>query len=137
MTNPNPKRSTIPATPQQPLSLYRLVPIAEADDPRWDMATCQGEAIVRAYSPADARLVAAEAEDDYLDVKAAPGDGNSTTSASAFRDDKLYTVIDEPAGSHPANGAREVVEGKIKPDVITPTAQQSNAPNSTIRSWQK
>ena len=104
MTDPNPKRSTIPASPPQGLSLYRLVPIAAANDPRWDMATYQGEVVVRAYSAADARIVAADAEIDYRDVPAAPGDGNTTDMASAFRDDKLYTVVDEPPGEHPPRG---------------------------------
>lgn len=119
MTDPNPKRSTVPSEPQGALALYRLVPIALANDPRWDLATNQGEVVVRAYSPADARLVAAEAEIDFMDVDAMPGHGNSTRMASAFRDDKLYTVLDEPGGEIPSEGAREVVAGAIDRDVIT------------------
>ncbi len=126
MTNPNPKRSTIPADPPQTLSLYRLVPIAAANDPRWDMATYQGEAVVRAYSPADARLVAADAEADFRDVPAAPGDGKTTDMASAFRDDKLYTVVDEEPGETPADGPRAVVSGDILRDVIAAKVDREN-----------
>lgn len=119
MTDPNPKRSTIPAHPRQRLALYRLVPIAAANDPNWDHASNQGEVVVRAYSSGDARIVAEEAELDFLDTKAAPGDGNSTKMASAFRDNKLYTVVDEPEGAATADGPRGVVSGLLKRDVIT------------------
>lgn len=124
MTNPNPKRSTIPANPPQGLSLYRLVPIAAANDPRWDMATYQGEVVVRAYSAADARIVAADAEVDYRDLQAAPGDGTTTDMASAFRDDKLYTVVDEEPGENAAEGPREIVAGEIRRDVIMPKTER-------------
>ncbi len=120
MTNPNPKRSTIPADPPRGCALYRLVPIAAANDPRWDMATFQGEVVVRAYSAADARIVAADAETDFRDVPAAPGDGTTTDMASAFRDDKLYTVVDEPPGEYALEGPREVVDGRVRRDVIMP-----------------
>lgn len=123
MTDPNPKRSTIPADPPQGLSLYRLLPIAAGNDPRWDMATFQGEVVVRARSAADARLVAADAEADFREVQAAPGDGKTTGMASAFRNDKLYTVVDEEPGAHPAQGPREVVAGEIRRDVIMPKRQ--------------
>lgn len=127
MTDPNPKRSTIPAAGTGALRLYRLVPIAQENDPRWDMASYQGEVVVRAFSPADARVVAAEAEVDYLDVPAAPGHGNSTRMASAFRDDKLYTAIDEPPGEYPEEGERMVVSGVITRDVITPVGRHEGS----------
>lgn len=126
MTNPNPKRSTIPAEPQRGLNLYRLIPIALDNDPRWDMATNQGEVVVRAYSPADARVVAEEAEIDFMDVDALPGHGNSTKMASAFRDDKLYTVVDEPPGQYSREGPREVVLGMIERAVITPASDDKS-----------
>jgi len=122
MTDPNPKRSTIPADPQTGLHLFRLVPIALDNDPRWDIATNQGEVVVRAYTAADARIVAAEAEIDFLDVDAMPGHGTTTKMASAFRDDKLYTVVDETSGAFPQEGPREVVSGVIDRAVITPVS---------------
>lgn len=75
------------------LKIYRLMPSARPDDPRWDNAPNHGEIRVRALSPADARIVAADAEVDFLDIDAKPGDGTTTDFASAFRDDKLYHVV--------------------------------------------
>ena len=74
------------------LKIYRLEPNTRADDPRWDNAPNHGIIRVRAFSAADARVVAAQAEVDFLDINAKPGDGTTTDFASAFRDDKLYHV---------------------------------------------
>tara|TARA_R110002020_G_scaffold109430_10_gene253073 strand:+ start:1004 stop:1357 length:354 start_codon:yes stop_codon:yes gene_type:complete len=92
------------------LKLYRLTPSAQPDDPRWDNAPNHGEILVRALSPADARIVAAQSEVDFLDIGAKPGDGTTTDFASAFRDDKLYHVAleSEDAGT----GERGIVSGK-------------------------
>lgn len=108
------------ADPAQ-LKLYRLVPIAPPGDSNWDLAPNQGEVVVRARSSGDARVVAAEAELDYLDIDALPGDGNSTTSASAFRNERLYTVVDETNPAYPVEGPRGVVAGKVRVDNIRPT----------------
>ena len=89
------------------LKLYRLVPSAQPDDPRWDNAPGHGEILVLALSPADARVVAAQAEVDFLDIGAKPGDGTTTDFASAFRDDKLYHVQLESDDA--GNGRRGVV----------------------------
>ncbi|MGJ7041003.1 hypothetical protein J2Y63_004275 [Shinella sp. BE166] len=106
--------------PEQ-LKLYRLIPIASATDTNWDLAPNQGEVVVRARSSGDARVVAAEAELDYLEIDALPADGNSTTSSSAFRNEKLYTVVDETDPAYPLDGAREVVAGTVRVDNIRPT----------------
>lgn len=100
------------------LNVYRLVPDAAASDPNWDLAGPAGDVVVRAHSPADARIVAAEAETDFLDVPAKPGDGVSTSFASVFRDDKLYTVVEDTAGKHPREGPRGVIEGLARRDAI-------------------
>ncbi|OLP59486.1 hypothetical protein BJF93_11525 [Xaviernesmea oryzae] len=105
-----------------PLHIYRLVPIAAPDDPRWDNAPSHGEILVRAASPADARIVAAEAELDFLEVDAMPAEGTSTRMASAFRSEKLYTVIE--AGSEygfTETGERGVIDGLVRVDTIHPT----------------
>lgn len=115
MANAGPKPSDRDG---ETLNLYRLLPLAEPNDPRWDMATFQGEVLVRARSPADARLVAAEAETDFRDVPALPGDGNSTDMASAFRDDKLYTVREADEPDVPRRGKREIVSGTVRRHVI-------------------
>ena len=103
------------------LKLYRLVPIASPTDTNWHLAPNQGEVVVRARSSGDARVVAAEAELDYLEIDALPGDGNSTTSSSAFRNEKLYTVVDEVDPAYPIEGPRGVVAGTVRVDNIRPS----------------
>lgn len=103
------------------LKLYRLVPIAAPSDPNWDNAQSQGEVVVRARSSGDARVVAAEAELDFTEIDALPGDGNSTTSSSAFRNEKLYTVVDETNSAYSIDGPRGVVDGTVRVDNIRPT----------------
>lgn len=103
------------------LKLFRLVPIASGADTNWDIAPNHGEVVVRARSSGDARVVAAEAELDYMEIDALPGDGNSTTSSSAFRNEKLYTVVDERNRSYSVDGPREVVAGTVRVDNIRPT----------------
>ncbi|OLP57275.1 hypothetical protein BJF92_06410 [Rhizobium rhizosphaerae] len=108
--------------PDRPLYLYRLVPTAAPDYPRWDNAPSHGEVLVRAHSPADARITAAEAELDFTEIDAKPAEGTDTRMASAFRDEKLYTVIEagEECG-FAAAGARGVVQGLVRVDTIKPT----------------
>jgi hypothetical protein len=104
------------------LKLYRLVPVAHANDPNWDSAENQGEIIVRAFSPADARITAAEAELDFTEIDAAPAEGNSTRDASAFRNERLYAVVEmlDQAGVA-ATGPRGVVDGIVSVGTIKPT----------------
>ncbi|KFB09754.1 hypothetical protein [Nitratireductor basaltis] len=103
------------SSPKPELSLYRLIPDAPATDPNWDLAPSQGIVTVCAYSPADARIVAAEAELDFLDIAAKPGDGTSTKMASAFRDEKLYRVEEIEQGT---SGERGVVQHIPQEDLI-------------------
>ena len=105
------------------LHLYRLTPSAQPDDPHWDIAPSHGVVIVRAISPADARIVAAQSEIDFLDIAAKPGDGTTTDFASAFRNEKMYHVSDEPDGRHSSMGERGVIER-----VNFPADQGSAAP---------
>lgn len=89
------------------LALYRLVPVAHPDDPNWDRAPNRGEVVVRARSSGDARVVAAQAETE----EGAAGIFTTAVRASAFMDEKLYHVRDEPAGRYPLAGPRMVLEG--------------------------
>ena len=100
--------------------IYRLVPNAEADDPNWDRAPSQGVVVVRAESVADARIVASQAEVDFLDVPAKPEHGTSTSFASAFRDDKLYSVFEDDSGQFVDHGERCVLDGRISARIIRP-----------------
>jgi len=108
--------------PQERLKLYRLVPVARAGDPNWDSADNQGEVIVRALSPADARITAAEAELDFTEIDASPAEGNSTRDASAFRNERLYAVVEMLDQNGVAgSGPRGVVEGQVSVGTIKPT----------------
>jgi hypothetical protein len=108
--------------PQDKLKLYRLVPVAAANDPNWDNADYQGEVVVRAFSAADARVVAAQAELDFTEIDASPAEGNSTRDASAFRNERLYTAVEmlDRQGLS-ADGPRGVVEGLVSVGTIKPT----------------
>jgi hypothetical protein len=92
-----------------PSAVFRLVPVAEPSDSRWDLAPAHGVVVVRARSPADARIVAAAAEVDYLDIAIKPAHGTSTVHASAFRDEKLYSAVEDNSGVHDADGPRGVL----------------------------
>lgn len=100
------------------MQIYRLIPIAAPDDPNWQLSTRQGEVTVRARSSGDARQVATEAENDFLQTDAKPGEGVSTADASAFRNAKLFTVIEDVSGAFASDGPREVLRGVIRKDVI-------------------
>lgn len=107
------------------LKLFRLVPVARANDPNWDVAENMGEVIVRAFSPADARVVAAQAELDFTEIDALPAEGNSTRDASAFRNERLYAVQEEkPTIELRQDGPRGVVEGTVSVATIKPTQVQ-------------
>jgi hypothetical protein len=100
------------------LSLYRLVPTAAPNDSNWDNAPSHGEVVVCAESAADARIVAAGRELDFMDIDAAPAEDVTTTNASAFRNERLYSVI--AAGPAQAGMQRGVVGGEVRTDNITP-----------------
>jgi hypothetical protein len=104
------------------LKLYRLIPVARATDPNWDSAENQGEVIVRAFSAADARVTAAQAELDFTEIDAAPAEGNSTRDASAFRNERLYAVVEMLDQQGIAeDGPRGVVDGVVSVGTIKPT----------------
>jgi hypothetical protein len=102
----------------EPLGIYRLEPIAAPDDPRWANSPGHGIVVVAARTTGDARIVAASRELDFMEVDAAPADDVTTVNASAFRDDKLYTVIQIDRGR--TDLKRGVLEGEISVDTIRP-----------------
>ena len=74
----------------------------------------------------EARIVAAGRELDFMEVDAAPAEDVTTANASAFRDDKLYSVIEIDRGR--GDLRRGVLEGTVKPDynkMIRMAAQQA------------
>ncbi len=102
------------------LKIFRLVPTAASDDPNWQNSPSHGEVIVRALTAGDARIVASEAELDFTEIDAAPAEGNSTKEASAFRNDKLYSVVADTSGRFSSDGERGVVGGRVRIDTIVP-----------------
>lgn len=111
------------------MNIYRLTPIAAADDPNWDLGPSQGIVVVRAESPADARIVASEAEDDFLESDGKPSHGASTRFASAFRDNKRYSVSEMSDSPYSADGPREVLEGDIGPAIMRSDAANRHGPD--------
>jgi hypothetical protein len=101
------------------LNIYRLVPLAAPDDPNWDNAPSHGEVLVAARTTGDARIVAASRELDFMEIDASPAGGVTTTHASSFRNEKLYTVIEVERGREDVR--RGVLEGEIPVDTIKPT----------------
>jgi hypothetical protein len=53
-----------------------------------------------------------------MEIDAAPADDVTTINASAFRDDKLYTVIE--VDSDRTDLKRGLIEGSIRIDTIRP-----------------
>lgn len=109
--------STTGAEPER-LHVYRLMPIAKANDPRWANSPHQGEVVVAARTAGDARIVAADRELDFMEVDSAPAEGVTTNNASAFRSEKLYTVIELEHGR--TDLKRGVLKGSISVDTIKP-----------------
>lgn len=80
------------------LGVYELVPVAAADDPNWDIAPSRGKMLVAARTAGDARVVAAAFEGNFMNARSMPGMSIATMGASAFRNEKLYTVIEIDRG---------------------------------------
>jgi hypothetical protein len=88
-------------------SIYRLTPAA--GDPRGKGERTLGDVFVRAGSPVDARLVAAEAEQQYR---------MSSQFASRFLDEKFYRVCEAKNSPHARRGPRAVLCGDITAKVL-------------------
>ena len=100
------------------LNIYLLEPTASPDDPRWQGMPPNGSVTVAARTSGDARIVASSREVDFMEIDSAPAEDVTTANASAFRDEKLYTVIEIERGL--TNVARGVIEGIVRVDAIKP-----------------
>lgn len=100
------------------LNIYRLEPTAAPDDPMWQNKPGHGVVVVAARTAGDARIVAAGRELDFMEIDSAPADDVSTAYASAFRDEKLYTVVEIEHGR--GDLERGVIDGNVRIDVIKP-----------------
>ncbi|SFB50882.1 hypothetical protein SAMN03159496_04468 [Rhizobium sp. NFR07] len=101
------------------LNIYRLEPVAPPNDFRWDQAPSLGTVVVAARTAGDARIVAAGAELDFQEIDALPAEDVSTRNASAFRDEKAYTVIEVEHGREGLQ--RGVLQGEVPVDLVRPT----------------
>lgn len=109
---------TSEASSEGVLNLYRLVPVAREDDPRWVKDEPQGVVLVAARTAGDARIVASESQSDFPAANALPAEDVTTRFASAFRDEKLYSVIEVERGR--ADLERGVVTQQAAPEPIKP-----------------
>ena len=105
-------------TPGEALNVYRLEPCAADSDPRWANAPGHGVVVVAARTAGDARIVAAARELDFMEIDAAPAEDVTTSNASAFRDDKLYSVVEVERGRNDL--VRGVLSGAISVATIKP-----------------
>ena len=94
------------------MTIYRLVPSAEPDDPRWQRANFQGEVVVRAHSSGEARAIAA-LEEASVALGTVPMSTTQVT-ASAFRDEKLYTVREDHSGQYADEGPVRVLRADFE-----------------------
>jgi len=93
------------------MTIYRLVPSAPIEDPGWELALNHGEVVVHAHSTGEARAIAALEEASIR----AEGLPKTTTQvvASAFRNEKLYTVIEDDSGEFADAGPVRVLRGEF------------------------
>lgn len=91
------------------MKLWRIEPCAVASDSRWMDFPIWTDVVVRASSPARARLVAAEMEAQLLGDQTPVG--NETLKfRSGFEDEKLYQVSElRRLSGTPLEGPEEVV----------------------------
>jgi hypothetical protein len=74
--------------------------------------------VVAARTAGDARIVAAGRELDFMEVDAAPAEHVTTSNASAFRNEKLYTVIEVAHGR--SDLQRGILEGTVSVSNLRP-----------------
>lgn len=89
------------------MGLWVLEPVANSDDPRWQDRLQFRRVVVRAATPAFARLLAAP-----LDTPERPlqfGQQNAQLG-SGFKDEKLYRVVPYRGDAYPVEGPNAVLE---------------------------
>lgn len=93
------------------MTIYRLVPSAPAADPGWDLALNHGEIVVRANSTGEARAIAS-LEEASIRAHGLPAT-TTQVDASAFRNEKLYTVRQDDSGEFDDAGPMGVLRGEF------------------------
>ena len=102
------------------LGVYELLPIAALNDPNWDIAPSRGKVLVAARTTGDARVVAAAFEANFMKTNSVSGESVAMMGASAFRNEKLYTVIEVDRGRRDLDrGVMEISDtGVIASDAL-------------------
>jgi hypothetical protein len=93
------------------LAIFRLVPTTARHDRRFARDALHGEVVVRAFSAADARQVASDAE---LELQAAA----ASAADSPFQDETLYAVIEVPGVDFLRGGQRGLIAGRFAPKPV-------------------
>lgn len=93
------------------MKIFRLEPVADPGDPNWDRANDLGPVIVRAKSPAHARLTAGEAEASLLGASEGTKPAARNPFSSAFCDERLYRVVEDKSQRFSAEGESAVLAG--------------------------
>lgn len=107
------------------MPIYRLTPIAEADDPNWGRAINHGELVICAHSTGEARAIAALEEASQF----TGGVPRVTTQvqASAFLDTNLYTVVRDTSGTFADQGPVRVLLATFRfPDNLVVQKQDAS-----------
>jgi hypothetical protein len=102
------------------MGLWVLEPVADSDDPRWQDRPQFRRVVVRAATPAFARLLAAP-----LDTPDRPlqfGQQNAQLG-SGFKDEKLYRVVPYRGDAYAAEGPDAVLEAAPAASPGAPTAE--------------
>lgn len=94
------------------MTIYRLIPSAPPGDPNWGRAMNHGEVVVLAHTTGEARAIAA-LEEASLRFGGVPPTTTQVV-ASAFRDEKLYTVKKDLSGTFVDVGPVRVLRGDFR-----------------------
>ncbi len=89
------------------MGLWVLEPVADPDDPRWQGRTQFRRVVVRAATPAFARLVAKNLDTPDRPLQFGQQDAHL---GSGFKDEKLYRVVPYRGDAYPAEGNDAVLE---------------------------
>lgn len=91
------------------MGLWMIEPVADSDDPRWQDRLQFRQVVVRAATPAFARLLAAPL--DTPDRALQFGQQNAQLG-SGFKDEKLYRVVPYRGDAYAVEGPDTVLEAE-------------------------
>lgn len=89
------------------MALWLLEPVADTDDPRWQTRQQWARVIVRAASPAFARIAAESLDTNDRALQQGQEDPHL---GSGFKDEKLYRVTPFAGADDGADGPDQIIE---------------------------